>query len=90
MALNSKTYHYWGSAAEKTSRKGLSKQTNKFTKEIYKSVLEDQLLVEGTNKGFLLKDNTMYTYSQLRTGLTFLYAKRRVLADGVSTECIDV
>ena len=53
-------------------------------------MLEDQPSVEGTNKGFVLKDNTVFTYSQLRTGLTFLYAKRRVLADGVSTECIDV
>ena len=90
VALNSKTYHCWGSAVEKTSSKGLSKRTNTFTKEVYKSVLKDQLSVEGTNRGFVLKDNTMFTYSQLRTGLTFLYAKRRVLADGVSTECIDV
>ena len=50
----------------------------------------DQLSVKGTNKSFVLKDNTMFNYSQLRTILTFLYAKRRVLADGVSTECIDV
>ena len=59
-------------------------------KAFYMSVLKDQLSVEGTNRGFVLKNNTMFTYSQLRTGLTFLYAKRRVLADGVSTECIDV
>ena len=90
VALDSKTYHCWGSAVEKTSSKRLSKQTNKFTKDVYKSVLEDQLSVEGTNKGFVLKDNTMYTYSQLRTELTFLYAKRRALADGVSIVCIDI
>ena len=39
VALNSKTYHFWGSAVEKTSSNGFSKQTNKFTKKIYKSVL---------------------------------------------------
>ena len=90
VALNSKAYHCWGSAAKKTSSKRLSKRTNKFTKEIYKSVMEDQLSMEGTNKGFVLKDHTMYTYSQLLKGLAFLYAKRRKLTDGVSTECIDV
>ena len=90
VALSLKTYPCWGSAVEKTSNKELSKRTNKFTKEIYRSVLEDQLSVEGTNKSFVLKDNTMFTYSQLRTILTFLYAKKRVLAEGVSTECIDV
>ena len=46
--------------------------------------------MERANRRFVLKENTMYTYSQLRTGLTFLYAKRQVLADGVSTECVDV
>ena len=90
VALNSKTYHCWGYAVEKTSIKGLSKRTNKFTKEIYKFVLEDQLSVEGTNRGFVLKNNTIFTYSQLRTRLTFLYAKKQALADGVSTECTDI
>ena len=63
VALNSKTYHCWGSAVEKTSSKGLSKRTIEFTKEIYKSVLEEQLSVEGPNRGFVLKNNTMFTYS---------------------------
>lgn len=53
-------------------------------------MLDDQLSVEKTKREFVVKDNTMYTYSQLRMGLMFLYVKRRVLADGVSSECIDV
>ena len=83
VAFNLKTYYCWSSAVKNTSSKGLSKRTNRFTKKIYKSVLEDQLSVKETNRGFVLKNNTMYIYSQLRTGLTFLYVQRRVLADGV-------
>ena len=91
VALNSKTYCCWNESGEsKCSSKGLSKVTNSFDKNTYLGVLRSGQSVAGINKGFVKKNNSMYTYSQLRTGLTYTYAKRRVLEDGVSTENIDL
>lgn len=39
--------------------------------------------------GFKLRNNSMYTYRQIRNGLTYFYCKRKVLNDGVSTEPLD-
>ena len=90
VALNSKTYCCWSDSDTKYSSKGLSKRTNTFTKEHFLGVLDNKLSVSGTNKGFVVKDNNMFTYKQVRTGLTYLYAKRRVLQDGVSTTNLDI
>ena len=74
----------------KNSCKGLSKKTNSFTVAHYRSVLETGKAVTGVNKSFQKKDNSLYTYQQSRRGLTYVYAKRRVLADGVSTVHLDI
>jgi hypothetical protein len=94
VALNSKTYCCWNDNDDentvKYSSKGLSKRTNNFGKQTFLDVIRQGQSVSGVNKGFVLKDNVMCTYSQVRTGLTYMYAKRRVLPDGVSTENIDI
>jgi hypothetical protein len=74
----------------KNSCKGLSKKTNAFTVEHYRSVLESGEACAGVNRGFQKKNNALYTYQQTRRGLTYFYAKRRVLEDGVSTTHPDV
>ena len=74
----------------KYSSKGLSKKTNALAKEQFMKVLRSGEAVTGTNRGFVRKDNKTYTYSQVKTGLTCFYAKRKVLADGVSTTYLDV
>ena len=95
-ALNAKTYicHKEGSdqtqSATKLSSKGLSKRTNRLTVEDYKKVLADRTPVRGINTGFVRKNNTTYTYKQIKTGLTYFYCKRRVLPDGVSTTHIGI
>ena len=94
-ALNAKTYicHKEGAdqtqSATKLSSKGLSKRTNRLTVEDYKKVLADRTPVRGINTGFVRKNNTTYTYKQIKTGLTYFYCKRRVLPDGVSTTHIE-
>lgn len=86
VALNSKTYYCWDAdKSYKYSSKGVSKKTTRFLKEDYLRVLRESISLSGTNKGFVVKDNNMYTYTQQRTGLTSLYAKRKVLPDGVNT-----
>ena len=73
----------------KCSQKGLSKR-NKFGKETWKSVLFDEDIVSGTNMGFRMIDGNMVKYSQLRSGLTSFYAKRKVLDDKVTTIPLDI
>ena len=90
VALNSKTYYCWGDEGSKYSSKGLSKSTNNLTKQQYLNVLTSETSVSGENVGFMRKDNRMVTYRQIRTGLTYFYAKRVVCEDGVSTTPIDL
>lgn len=40
----------------------------------------------GTNHGFKRKGKHFVKYEQYREGLNFLYVKRRVLNDGISTK----
>ena len=90
VALNSKTYCCWRESdnAFKYSSKGLSKSTNSLNKESFLDVLYNRESMTGTNKGFRLCNNQMYTYTQKRKALSWQYAKRQLLADGVSTRNI--
>ena len=90
VALNSKTYFCWrhDDSECKFSCKGLSKKTNSVTAAIYKNVLDSREPYVGQNVGFQRHKNIMYTVAQERAGLTYFYAKREVLADGVSTKSV--
>ena len=70
----------------KMSCKGIQKKHNKdrLTFETYVDVLRHRWSGEGVNKGFASVNNTTYSYGQTRRGLSYLYAKRLVLDDGVS------
>ena len=48
-------------------------------------MLRQRRSAAGVNNGFASVDNTMYSYEQTRRGLSYLYTKRLVLDDGVST-----
>ena len=90
VTLNSKTYCCWSDNACKYSSKGVSKSTTRFSKDDFASALKDNKVVHGTNRGFVFRQNKMFSYVQSRAGLTNLYAKRRVLDDGVSTTHLDI
>lgn len=90
ICLNSKTYFCWGEKEEKCRSKGLNRKQNKLTKDQFISVLQNKSPVQGCNTGFLKKNHQLFTYKQARNGLTYLYAKRHVLPDGVSTLPPDV
>ena len=91
VALCSKTYYCWG-ATDKFSCKGINKQCYKdiITKELFTHVLRNKESVSATNKGFRVKDNGIFTYTQSRAGFTYFYPKRKVLEDGVSTIYLDI
>ena len=88
IALNSKTYCCWNrdETNVKISSKGLSKRTNTLTPSIYKTVLFGRTAHKGVNRGFVCKNNKMLTYTQIKQGLSYLYAKRRLLNDGITTQ----
>jgi hypothetical protein len=70
----------------KFSSKGIQKDKNDITKERFEKVLTDQNYKDVcTNKGFRVIDNYMITYTQEKKGLSYVYDKRIVLSDGVST-----
>lgn len=95
-ALNAKTYICQKNATQtehaqtKLSSKGLSKKTNTLTVADYANVLNNCTPVRGINTGFLRKNNKTFTYTQMKTGLTYFYSKRKVLPDGVSTTHLDI
>ena len=60
--------------------------------EIYKSVLDNQEIRQGTNSGFICKNNTIKTYIQTKDAFSYLYMKRIVLehGGGVYTRPLDI
>ena len=89
IALCSKTYYCLGKE-DKFSCKVINKRTNQITKEKYMDDLLSKKSVSSTNGGFRSMDNQVFTYSQKRTGFSYFYPKRIVLADGVSTAPLEI
>jgi hypothetical protein len=91
VALCSKTYYCFG-VEDKFSCKGVNKKTNDINKGTYTymDVLLSKKSGSGTNRGFRVVENKMYTYLQERAGFSYFYPKRKVLADGVSTAPLDI
>jgi len=58
----------------------------------FESVVNDQLTLSGTNKGFRISKETkgIITYTQQKTALSYFYDKRKVLSDGISTQPLDI
>ena len=96
--LNSKTYIIWvasldkdGNPAPKSSSKGVQEKRNTLTEEDFHNLLVTQQPKIVTNTGFI-KDNNhiINTYTQQKQGMSFFYAKRKILSDFVSTTHLDI
>ena len=90
VALNSKCYYCFGSEKEKVSCKGVNNRSKQLTKDNYLKVLRSGSSVQAQNMGFRLWGNQMQTYIQEKTALSYIYIKRKVNEDGVSTLPLDV
>ena len=93
VALCSKTYFCKGfeGREDKCSSKGLQKSNNNLSYEQYAKVLETGRTASGTNKGIrCTSSGHVYTYEQDRAALSYLYCKRKVLGDGVTTVPLDL
>lgn len=84
IALCSKCYYCIGDET-KLSSKGISKKHNQLTKEDYLYVLLNQTITNGANMGFRIKGGDVFTYTQNRKGLNYMYGKRLVSSDHVTT-----
>jgi len=92
ICLCSKTYFCYDDTNEnnKLSCKGLNKNHNAFKREDFLQVLQSQRSGSGINVGFRVVDHNVLTYQQERCGLSYFYAKRKVLDDGVSTVPLEI
>ena len=90
VSLCSKTYFCYSDTTEKISCKGLQKSLNRLTKADFKKVLETRKSGVGQNISFRAKGSGMSTVSQTKAGLSFLYIKRNVLADGCRTAPLEI
>nr|KAG5708770.1 hypothetical protein BaRGS_031924 [Batillaria attramentaria] len=79
-------YNECSTQGDKSRAKGLNQKLNQLTKDTYLQVLNTQTSGGGVNRGFRTDGQMMYTYTQERKSLSYLYIKRQVQADGVSTK----
>ena len=89
VALTSKTYFCFGDY-NKSAAKGLSKHLNSLSKEQFLHVLHTKSNGGGINRGFRIVGNSVLTYEQYRSSLSYLYIKRKVSADGRTTSPLDI
>ena len=90
IALCSKCYHIKDQATgqAKVSSKGVNKRQNEMRLERFERALaRDRDVV--VNRGFRMRDGSMYTYEQRKLGLSAYYDKRWVLPDGIHTEPLE-
>ena len=93
VALAPKTYicYNLNNQVKKISCKGIQKRGNKLTAKDYKRIIQTKKPHYVINRGLRLDHKKkMRTYSQLKRGMTFLYTKRKVLSDRVSTVPLDL
>ena len=92
----SKVYTIWGVDEEgkykaKTSCKGTQQKRNELLKEHLLDVLRTQQPHFVENAGFIKdKVGTIKTYTQEKVSMSYFYAKRKVLEDGVTTTHLDI
>ena len=60
--------------------------------EAFNKVITQKVSISATNKGFRVDKTTqsIITYEQTKTGISFYYDKRKVLEDGINTVPLDI
>ena len=98
VALCSKTYYGFCKASDNTehnvklSCKGLNKAINSkdMNSGIFLSVVNNQKATGGTNRSFRVVGKDVFMYSQKKKALSYLYIKRKVHADRITTSPLDI
>lgn len=71
---------------KEVSCKGVYINAVNLSKDQSHDVIQNKSRIEAKNMAFRLCDNQIQTSMQQQTDLSYLYIKRKVLSDGVSTE----
>ena len=74
----------------KAASKGLSKTLNEISSKRYLNVLKRKHHGSGINRGFCVRGVKVFTYEQSRNGLSYLYIKRKVNEDGITTKPLTI
>ena len=81
---------------EKVSAKGVQQGGNRngsiLSPEGFENVVRNRITLNATNKGFRVDKHSksIITYTQTKIGLNYMYNKRKVLEDGISTIPLDI
>ena len=89
VSLCAKTYFCDGETSKQVS-KGVNIKQNSLTFEKYHEVLKTNTPHYIVNKGFRVKNNSVFSYSQRKKGLNSFYCKRKVLDDQINTIPLDL
>jgi G:T-mismatch repair DNA endonuclease (very short patch repair protein) len=90
IGLCSKTYIVKNEKTIKFSSKGVNKHSIKEPMKVFENVLQKRESGKGSNVGFRVRENRMSTYSQEKNAFSYLYCKRKLLEDGISTLPLDI
>ena len=72
------------------SCKGIQHQNNDITYKRFEDVLLNGVKDTANNKGFRYISGTMKSYEQSKKGLSYVYHKRIVCEDGVTTKPLNI
>ena len=90
ICLSSKTYLLTDKDKYKLSCKGVRKDLVNDPINIFRSVLDTKQPKMIENVGFKAYCNSMVTYTQKKTGFSWVYTKRQVLANGIDTRPLKI
>lgn len=90
VGLCSKTYAVQNNGDCKFSSKGVNKRFVEEPMERFNKVLRTKEAGKGVNVGFRVVGNTVCTYTQEKTGFSYLYCKRVVHEDGRTTSPLNI
>ena len=71
-------------------QKGMQERNDNLVVENFKEALFQQRPHYVQNSGFVVDGTTTLTYTQMKRGLSYLYCKRKVLEDGITTTHLDI
>jgi len=84
-------YFCFNQSKVKYSCKGVNKHTNSINKDKYLHVLQNKVIGSAKNRGFRVRGNKVFTYTQVKNAFSYFYGKRKVLEDGItSTTYLDI
>ena len=70
---------------KKLNSAGIQKDNNKISYKKFENVLLNKKNDMAVNQGFRYVNGSMNTYEQQKKGLSYIYNKRILLDDGIST-----